>query len=123
MTFLFTAAFSAAFFFPATSSTTIFLTAASSVAFFFATSSVASLAAATSAASFTAAALVTAAASPVAELPLDPRVSLPVLLLTRQTSTQERLEGGHQPLIYPGHAPSSASAAEHHRRMILYHRY
>jgi hypothetical protein len=43
-----------------------------------------------------------------------PRTPLPMTLLTRQASTRERLEGVRQPLICPGHVPSSASIAEHH---------
>jgi hypothetical protein len=33
-------------------------------------------------------------------------------LLMRQASTQERLEGAHRSLIFPGHTPSSSSAVE-----------
>jgi hypothetical protein len=82
----------------------------------------ASFATATSTSSFVATALVTAATSPIAELPLDPQASLPMPLLTRQASAWEQLEGPHQPLKCPGHAPSPASVVEHHRRMILHRR-
>jgi hypothetical protein len=86
------------------------------VAFFFAASSVAFFFPAASATSFTATALVAAAMSPAVELPLDPQAPLPMPLLTKQASARERLEGARRLLICPGHAPSSSSAAEYHRR-------
>jgi hypothetical protein len=129
----FTATSLAAFFFVATSSVAFFFAAASSVAFFFA---------AYSAAFFflppflwppllqphpqplsLQQPLLPLSCHPQLSCQWTPRAPLPVPLLTRQASVRERLEGARRPLTCPDHVPSSASAAEHHHRMILHRHY
>jgi hypothetical protein len=129
----FTATSLAAFFFVATSSVAFFFAAASSVAFFFAAYSVAFF----FLPPFLWPPLLQPHPQPLSlQQPLlppscrpqlscrwTPRAPLPMPLLTRQASVRERLEGARRPLICPDHVPSSASAAEHHHRMILHRHY